>query len=95
MWSERGWLILLRRRHERSLARPEGRLAKFRQRIFRGPRKLAYTGTTSGGRNTSSSVVEVDLEEGGCSSDWGLVRTVVTVVEIQEEGLFRHIVTYL
>lgn len=101
MWQARGWLIMMRARHQGCLARPEGRLARFRQCV-QSPQKLKYSSETliSNSMTASDGVLlgnlstsEVELEAG--SSNGNLVQAVLMVVEIEEEGLFRHVITYL
>lgn len=75
---------MIRARHRRSLAkRPGGCLAKLRE--------LAYPTAM---KDIKAAVSDVELQEFG-SRRINLVRAVVTTVEIEEEGLFRGIVTYL
>lgn len=101
LWQRRGWLIMMRMRHRRSLARPEGWLARFRPRIGR-PRKVQYARATLASKTANMSHENVlgDLNTSGVEleagkSNWNFVRAVVMMVEMGEEGLFRHVITYL
>lgn len=93
---------MMRARHQRSLARPEGYMAKLR-RLREGRRKYSVeipTATSGGpvrpGNQDDSDIYNIELaEEGLSASRTGFRKAVVTVVEIEEEGLFRHIITYL
>ncbi|CAN0066974.1 unnamed protein product [Ectocarpus fasciculatus] len=91
-WQARGWLIMMRARHRRSLARStdwRARLWKLERydetSIIKDAMKDAMTGQTS---------PEIELLEAG-RLRMNFVRTVLAVIEIEEEGLFRHITTYL
>ncbi|CAN0287569.1 unnamed protein product, partial [Ectocarpus fasciculatus] len=91
-WQARGWLIMMRARHQRSLARSTGwraRLWKLERydeaSIIKYAMKDVMTGQTS---------PEIELLEAG-RLKMNFVRTVMAVAEIEEEGLFRHIITYL
>ncbi|CAN0097783.1 unnamed protein product [Ectocarpus fasciculatus] len=91
-WQARGWLIMMRARHQRSLARSTGwraRLWKLERydeaSIIKYAMKDVMTGQTS---------PEIELLEAG-RLKMNFVRTVMAVVEIEEPGLFRHIITYL
>ncbi|CAM9991916.1 unnamed protein product [Ectocarpus fasciculatus] len=91
-WQARGWLIMMRARHQRSLARCTGWRARFwklerydEASIIKYAMKDVMTGQTS---------PEIELLEAG-RLKMNFVRTVMAVVEIEEEGLFRHIITYL
>ncbi|CAN0092907.1 unnamed protein product [Ectocarpus fasciculatus] len=98
-WREGGWLVMMRARHQRSLARPKGYMAKLRQ-LREGRRKYSveFPTATSGGPVRAGNQDDSDIElaeEGLSASRTGFRRVVVTVVAIEEEGLFRHIITYL
>ncbi|CAM9730103.1 unnamed protein product [Ectocarpus sp. 6 AP-2014] len=82
-WHAGGWLIMIRTRHQRSLARPKGWPIRLR--------KLE--------RYNEANIVhkippELELLEAG-RSRMNFVRAVTAVVEINEEGLFRHIISFL
>lgn len=49
---------------------------------------------TEGGPAVVPGQRDVELAEVG-TRDWELVRVVMYVTEISEEGIFRHVVTYL
>ncbi|CAM9439358.1 unnamed protein product [Ectocarpus fasciculatus] len=91
-WQARGWLIMMRARHQRSLARSTDwrarlwKLERFEETsIIKYAMKDVMTGQTP---------PEIELLEAG-RLRMNFVRTVMAVVEIKEPGLFRHIITYL
>jgi len=79
--------VMMRARHKRSLERPKASLAKLGWGGQRA-RKLPYANPTANKR-----VSDVELVEMGEKSFAWVVFTVV--VEVEEEGLFRHIIEYL
>ena len=82
---------MMRARHRRSLATPpEGWLARY-QPFFRRPPDLPRSNAMV---STMSTVSGIELQELG-SRETSFVRAVVKSVEIEEEGLFRHIAMYL
>jgi len=87
---------MMRARHQRSLIRSpsawrsEGWLARLRWCCQR-PRELEYPIPMT---TTTSSVSDIELQELG-RGDVNFVSAVVKSVAIEEEGLFRHIVTYI
>ncbi|CAN0095224.1 unnamed protein product [Ectocarpus sp. 4 AP-2014] len=91
-WQARGWLIMMRARRQRSLARSKGRQARLR--------KLEHYDETNIMKYAMRDVMggqippEIQLLEAGMLKK-NLVLTVIEVVGINEEGLFRHIITYL
>ena len=76
---------MMRARHQRSLSTPEGWLAKPRGCFKR--RQLTYSRETA-------RVSNIDHLEMG-RDDSTFAPVVFTVVELQEEGLFRHITAYV
>ncbi|CAM9361947.1 unnamed protein product [Ectocarpus sp. 12 AP-2014] len=91
-WKARGWLIMMRARRQRSSARPKGWRTRFR--------KLEHYDEANIIKNAMKDFVdgqappEIELLEAG-RLKMNFVRVVMAVVEIPEEGLFRHIITYL
>ena len=105
-WPDRGWLVMLRARDRRSLVKRPRWLAPLEPCCRRRRAMLALrntfvvdTAAVSGdGGDADALLLDADnverCEEGGTSS-WDLARAVKFVVEMEEEGLFRNIVTYL
>ncbi|CAM9438871.1 unnamed protein product [Ectocarpus sp. 8 AP-2014] len=82
-WHAGGWLVMMRSRHQRSLARSKGWPVRFW--------KLE--------RYNKANIVnkippELELLEAG-RSRMNFVLAVMAVVETNEEGLFRHIISFL
>ncbi|CAM9676117.1 unnamed protein product [Ectocarpus sp. 12 AP-2014] len=86
-WRARGWLIMMRARHQRSLGRSKGwpveqynkaNITKYAMRNYMG----------------DQSSPELELLEAG-RSRMNFVQAVMAVVETNEEGLFRHIISFL
>eukprot|EP00903_Cladosiphon_okamuranus_P020545 g18858.t1 len=112
-WPDRGWLVMLRARDRRALAKSPRRrvpLALCCRHFRRARPTLRSTVVVSDAASRSTAVVsnaavaregDEALEEGDVErcEDGGsgleFTRTVVRVVEIEEEGLFRNIVSYL
>ncbi|CAN0531547.1 unnamed protein product, partial [Ectocarpus sp. 8 AP-2014] len=91
-WQARGWLIMMRARHERSSERSKGwraRLRKLERYDEANTIKYAMRDLMGG-----QAPPEIELLEAG-RLKMNFVRTVIAAVEIKEEGLFRHIITYL
>ena len=89
LWLRRGWLVMMRGRYQISLARkPRGCAARLRP-CFERPPKLAHSNAIENTR-----VADVELLEVGKNENV-FARVVFMAVEIEEEGIFRHIVTYL
>ncbi|CAN0505041.1 unnamed protein product [Ectocarpus sp. 12 AP-2014] len=91
-WRARGWLIMLRARHQRLLARSKGwpiRLRKLER--YNMPNIAKYATRNFMGDQSSP---ELELLEAG-RSRMSFVRAVMAVVEINEEGLFHHIIKFL
>ncbi|CAN0024772.1 unnamed protein product [Ectocarpus sp. 8 AP-2014] len=91
-WQARGWLIMMRARRQGSSERSKGwpaRLRKLKQYDEASIVKYA-TRDFMGGQTPP----EIELLEAG-RLKMNFVRTVIAVVEINEDGLFRHIITYL
>ena len=90
-WVRRGWLVMMRARYQTSLMRPaEGWMATCR-RCFKRPRELAHPDAMA---NTTPTVYDIELQEFRAHGT-NLSQIVVAAVEVEEEGLFRHIVMYL
>eukprot|EP00752_Nemacystus_decipiens_P001712 g1658.t1 len=102
-WRSRGWLVLLRARHQRYLARQEQRSRSWRCR-----RKLKHLyGITWAATNDPLDVAGVECLVGAkrtediaeaCEEGYShqeFARAVISVVGIVEEGLFRDIVSFL
>ena len=87
-WLRRGWLVMMRARHLRALTRQTGCLARLRQ-FFGGAKKLPDADPI-----IKTMVSDVELLEMGRDGN-SLAWVVFTVVELEEEGLFRHIVEHL
>eukprot|EP00903_Cladosiphon_okamuranus_P019194 g17653.t1 len=95
-WGDRGWIVMLRTRHRKSLLRSStgwGLGYKFGKRKGSTTARLPAVASVREARGHSAS--DVELAEMGRSVGWDFRRAVVTVVQIEEEGLFRNIVTYL
>ncbi|CAM9356416.1 unnamed protein product [Ectocarpus sp. 4 AP-2014] len=91
-WQARGWLIMVRARRQRSSARSKGWRARLRKlELYDETNIIKYAMRDFMGGQTPP---EVELLEAG-RLKMNFVRTVMAVVEISEEGLFRHIITYL
>ncbi|CAN0193551.1 unnamed protein product [Ectocarpus sp. 8 AP-2014] len=91
-WQARGWLIMMRVRRQRSSERSKGwpaRLRKLKQYDEASIMKDAMRDFMGG-----QTPPEIELLEAG-RLKMNFVRTVIAVVEIPEDGLFRHIMTYL
>ncbi|CAN0133592.1 unnamed protein product [Ectocarpus fasciculatus] len=82
-WRARGWLIMMRARHQRSLARSKSR-----------PVRLQELERYSEANIITIIPPEIELLEGGLFNIT-FVRAVMAVVETHEEGLFRHIIKFL
>ncbi|CAM9713826.1 unnamed protein product [Ectocarpus sp. 13 AM-2016] len=92
MWKARGWLIMMRARRQRSSARPKGWRTRFRKLEHHDEANIIkYAMRDFMGGQTPP---EIELLEAG-RLKMNFVRVVMAVVEISEEGLFRHIITYL
>ncbi|CAM9730071.1 unnamed protein product [Ectocarpus sp. 6 AP-2014] len=91
-WHARGWLIMLRARHQRSLARSRGwpvrsrKLERYNKANIEKYALKSFMG--------DQSPPELERLEAG-RSRMNFVRTVMAVVETNEEGLFRHIISFL
>ncbi|CAM9790486.1 unnamed protein product [Scytosiphon promiscuus] len=103
-WEHRGWLVMMRARHRRSSLRtkkswlPWPDLLRPKQRQLTASAAVGSTfqpgsGTQGTGAGTPT-LSELELAEAG-RSDWNFARAVTAVVEMEEEGLFRSIVTYI
>ncbi|CAM9662701.1 unnamed protein product [Ectocarpus sp. 6 AP-2014] len=91
-WQARGWLIMMRGRHRRSLARSKGWRARLRKlERYDEANIIKYAMRDFMGGQTPP---EIELLEAG-RLKMNFVRAVIAVVEIEEEGLFRHIISYL
>ena len=108
-WRGRGWLVLLRARHQIYLAHQQ-RLPQKRWRAWLWRQKLQGT---HGDQRTKTADplaiasesllldarlmmdVDIGLCEEGLSSSQGFAQAVVSVVGINEEDLFREIVSFL
>ncbi|CAN0459324.1 unnamed protein product [Ectocarpus sp. 12 AP-2014] len=91
-WKARGWLIMMRARRQRSSARPKGWRTRSRKLEHHDEAtiiKYAMKDFVDG-----QAPPEIELLEAG-RLKMNFVRVVMAVVEIPEEGLFRHIITYL
>ncbi|CAM9349526.1 unnamed protein product [Ectocarpus fasciculatus] len=91
-WRARGWLIMMRARHQRSLARSKSwpvRLRKLER--YNEVNIVKYAMRDFMGDQTPP---EIELLEAG-RTKMNFVRSVMAVVEINEEGLFRHIIKFL
>ncbi|CAN0524153.1 unnamed protein product, partial [Ectocarpus sp. 8 AP-2014] len=91
-WHARGWLIMLRARHQRSLARSRGWPVRLRKLECYNKANIAKYAMRNFMGDQSSP--DLELLEGG-RSRMNFVRAVTTVVETNEEGLFRHIIKFL
>jgi len=94
-WRDRGWLVVMRARYLRMLsaARRNGWAARLTGRSRRSPEVTLFNKATrrkAAGRPTTS---DIDVEAGSGKREF--VWAVVTVVEMEEEGLFRHVLSYL
>ena len=91
LWLRRGWLVMMRARHQGLLARrPRGWLSRL-PRPSRRPGKLTRAIVV----HDSTRVSDVELVEIGTDSDTSARTVVMAAVEIHEEGVFRQIVGYL
>ncbi|CAM9194011.1 unnamed protein product [Ectocarpus sp. 12 AP-2014] len=91
-WEARGWLIMMWARRQRSSARSEGWRARLRKLDhYDEANIIKYAMRDFMGGQTPP---EIELLEAG-RLKMNFVRTVMAVVEMNEEGLFRHIITYL
>ncbi|CAN0342003.1 unnamed protein product [Ectocarpus fasciculatus] len=91
-WKARGWLIMMRARRQWSSTRSKGWPARLRKlerydetNIIKDAMRVFQGGQTP---------PEIEQLEAG-RLKMNFVRAVMAVVEINEEGLFRHIITYL
>lgn len=92
---------MMRSRHQGFVTRNEGWLARLTSHGRRTPKLTNADETTTFKPSTTDQIDTADqsasdiqeLEEGRSKASF--VQAVVTVVEIAEEGLFRHIITYL
>ncbi|CAN0254444.1 unnamed protein product [Scytosiphon promiscuus] len=103
-WEHRGWLVMMRARHRRSLLRtkkswlPWPNLLRPEQRQLNASAAVSSafqprSGTRATGAGTPA-LSEFELAEAG-GFDRNFAQAVTAVVEMEEEGLFRSIVTYL
>ncbi|CAM9662563.1 unnamed protein product [Ectocarpus sp. 6 AP-2014] len=92
-WQARGWLIMMRARHERSSsARSKGWQTSLRElECYDEANIIKYAMRDFMGGQTPP---EIELLEAG-RLKMNFVQAVIAVVETHEEGLFRHIITYL
>lgn len=101
-WRERGWLVILRARHQAFLIQqqpPGGSRPRVRLRVCRRPGRcprvrFRLMGDPLETKRGSRGMADVDACEEG-RSDREFQRIVVSVVDMREEGLFRGIVMYL
>ncbi|CAM9790555.1 unnamed protein product [Scytosiphon promiscuus] len=103
-WEHRGWLVMMRARHRRSLLRTKKNWLPWPDLLWPKQRQLtasAAVGSTfqpgSGNQGTGAgtpALSELELAEAG-RSDRNFAQAVTAVVEMEEEGLFRSIVTYI
>eukprot|EP00752_Nemacystus_decipiens_P018626 g16700.t1 len=88
-WTDRGWIVMLRARHRKPLQKSSqgwGLWTKFTTR---------KGGTVMNVQDAlERSTADVELGEQG-RSGWNFRRAVEKVVDMEEEGLFRNIITYL
>ncbi len=83
---------MMRTRNRGSFARrPESWLVRF-GRCFRRPLDLPRSTAMV---NPKSTVSDIELLEFGRRWETNFVGAVVKLVEIEEEGLFRQVVTYI
>ncbi|CAM9627792.1 unnamed protein product, partial [Ectocarpus sp. 4 AP-2014] len=91
-WQARGWLIMMRARHKKSLARSKGWWARLRKlERYDEANIIKYAMRDFMGGQTPP---EIELLEAG-RLKMNFVRAVMAVVEIEEDGLFRLIISYL
>ncbi|CAN0533765.1 unnamed protein product [Ectocarpus sp. 8 AP-2014] len=92
-WQARGWLIMMRARHQgSSSARSKGSRARLRKlERYDEASIITYAMRDFMGGQTPP---DIELLEAG-KLKMNFVRTVIAVGEIKEEGLFRHIISYL
>ncbi|CAM9932533.1 unnamed protein product [Ectocarpus sp. 12 AP-2014] len=92
MWHAGGWLIMMRARRQNTFARPKA----WPVRLRKNERDNEATIIKLALRDSIGDLAppEIELVEAG-SSEMNFVRAVIAVVELNEEGLFRHIITYL
>lgn len=95
-WRIRGWLVLLRARYLKSLV---CEMSEGGQSLLSfGPNRLQRKPFTLDGIVGTCAVVgserDVELAEVPVC-DWEFARVVANVTEVGEEGVFRHVVTYL
>ena len=87
-WLRRGWLVMMRARHNDFLMRKgDGWLTRLR-RFVHSPQKLAMMNTKK------AAISDVELQELG-RHDANFALAVRAAVKIEEEGLFRHIILYI
>lgn len=86
-WGDRGWIVMLRCRYRKSLLRNTYGWPR-RPALFSKRRPSA---TTTG---IGLSAADLELVEAG-RRGWSFEWIVGAVVEIEEEGVFRNIVTYI
>lgn len=86
---------MLRARHRNSLLRSDKGWRLWGATFTERKRGIATTTAVTSVQNAhGQSTADVELVEEG-RSGWDFGRAVVTVVEIEEEVLFRNIITYL
>lgn len=94
-WEKRGWLVMLRARHLASLekARDGWWRLDFLRRNGSKRRPFSLRGMMG-----TDAVIHAlrDVELGELpTSRWELTRVVANVIEVGEEGIFRHVVMFL
>lgn len=94
-WRSRGWVVLLRARYLRSLE--EKRKGSWwlwplgRHTSKRKPFSLHYTMGTGADIRYARDVEIAEV----AASDWEFAGAVANLIEIGEEGVFRHVLLYL
>ncbi|CAM9835941.1 unnamed protein product [Ectocarpus sp. 12 AP-2014] len=92
MWHAGGWLIMMRARRQHTFARPKAWPVRLRQiEHYNEATIIKFALRDSIG---DLAPPETELLDAG-SSKMNFVRAVIAVVELNEEELFRHIITYL
>ncbi|CAN0414747.1 unnamed protein product [Ectocarpus sp. 12 AP-2014] len=89
-WQAWGWLIMMRARRQRSSARTKGWRARLRKLDYYDEANIMKYAM----RDFMGGQTPPELLEAG-KLKMNFARAVMAVVEINEEGLFRHIITYL